>query len=105
VLSTGERIPLDADVVLGRDPRPVDGSSGVPRLVELPFPDVSRLHAVVRIARRIATIEDLGSVNGTTVTSPHGRPERIASGVPVALDVGTTVRVGDLVSFTIQEAA
>ena len=55
----GGRVALDeGEYVVGRDPD-VD--------ILLDSPGVSRRHAVIRIAARSATVEDLGSKNGTFI--------------------------------------
>jgi DNA-binding winged helix-turn-helix (wHTH) protein len=58
VWKAGEAILTEGDNVLGRDP-------GLP--LQLPAPGVSRRHLVVRVRDGVATIEDLGSKNGTYV--------------------------------------
>jgi DNA-binding winged helix-turn-helix (wHTH) protein len=68
----------DGEHVLGRDPDLevfIDG------------PDVSRRHALIRIARNEATIEDLGSKNGTFVA------ERLIES-PTRIVNGTVIRLG-----------
>jgi pSer/pThr/pTyr-binding forkhead associated (FHA) protein len=77
---TGRVVPVAPGATIGRD--------GCDVLV--PDPEVSRMHAVLRVLDGRALIEDLGSTNGTWVN------ERRASG-PVALDAGDVVRVGNTV--------
>jgi pSer/pThr/pTyr-binding forkhead associated (FHA) protein len=77
---TGRVVVVAAGATIGRD--------GCDVLV--PDPEVSRMHAVLRVLDGRALIEDLGSTNGTWVN------ERRASG-PVPLDVGDVVRVGNTV--------
>ena len=73
------RATLDeGEHVLGRDPN-VE--------IYLDAAKASRRHAVIKIAAARATIEDLGSKNGTVV-----RGDRIAT--PVALERGDTIQVG-----------
>ena len=72
------------------------GEHGIGRAVEarvrVDDPDVSRLHAVLRVATDasgVTTVHDLGSTNGTTVDGvPVGRDGR-------ALLPGQVLRVGD----------
>lgn len=107
VFATGERVLVDRTIVLGRNPSPVDADADAdrPRLVKLPQPGVSRRHAAIRVDRWTATIEDLGSVNGTVVRSP-GRPAAdLRPGQPVELVGGAVVDLGGDVSFVIEEAA
>lgn len=77
-----------APVVLGR----VTGSG----TITLDHPTVSRRHAIVRVERTGAVIEDLGSTNGTIVAGrPIDRPTPIQPGQPVTVgDVVLSVEVG-----------
>lgn len=76
------RIALgDGDNLLGRDP---DAA------VWIEAPGVSRQHAVIRVALPAATIEDLGSKNGTFV-----RGTRVTS--PARLTDGDEIRLGSVV--------
>jgi DNA-binding winged helix-turn-helix (wHTH) protein len=79
---SNQRITLDeGDHVLGRDP---DAD------VYLDSPSVSRRHAIIRIAEGEATLEDLGSRNGTFVG------KRRADGV-ITLNDGDAIRLGSVV--------
>jgi DNA-binding winged helix-turn-helix (wHTH) protein len=71
----------EGEYVLGRDP---DAD------VYLDSPSVSRRHAVIRITGRDATVEDLGSRNGTFVGQ-----RRIAK--TSVLENGDTIRLGSVV--------
>ena len=80
VWETGQ-VPLEeGDHLLGRD-RDV--------IVWLDSPTVSRHHARIRVAGRTATIEDLGSKNGTYL-----RGERLTG--PSVLDDGDELRLGSV---------
>ncbi|MGH6962390.1 MAG: FHA domain-containing protein, partial [Dongiaceae bacterium] len=46
-------------------------------LVRIPSPRVSRRHAVIRMVEACATIEDLGSKNGTLVSGERIRGSRL----------------------------
>ena len=77
----GRRIPLQpGENILGRDIQ--DG-------ISIDSPSVSRRHARISVTPANATIDDLGSKNGTCV-----RGERIAT--PVLLHDGDEVRVGSV---------
>lgn len=77
-----QRLALhEGEWVLGRDP---DAD------VYLDSPSVSRRHALIRIAGREATVEDLGSRNGTFVG-----PRRIDR--TSALENGDAIRLGSVV--------
>lgn len=108
VFATGERVVLDRPVVVGRNPRPVDDvepDAPRPRLITVSHPAISRRHAVIHLDRWAASIDDLGSANGTTVALP-GRPAvPVRPGHPVELVPGAAVDLGGEVSFTVEEAA
>lgn len=108
VFDTGERVVVDRSLLLGRNPRPVDDAEEASRacLVRLPHPGVSRRHAVIRPDRWAASIEDLGSANGTTVSSSAGSPPTaLRPGHPVELTIGDVVDLGGGASFVVEEAA
>jgi DNA-binding winged helix-turn-helix (wHTH) protein len=86
MLSTRRIALADGENVIGRDPHAV---------VWLDMPGVSRQHARILIENAEATVEDLGSKNGTYV-----RGERIASSA--RLSDGDAIRVGPvLLTFRI----
>ena len=106
VFSNGQRTMVDADIVVGRHPRRLGGDNDrSSRLVRLDHPGVSRQHAHIRFGRRNATVEDLGSVNGTTLALPGRAPAPLRSGRPVRLAVGSEVELAGQVSFTVEETA
>ena len=81
VVCNDEEIPLhDGENVIGRDPLAA---------VRLDFPSVSRRHARIVVAGASASLEDLGSKNGTFL-----RSERVAT--PVALADLDDVRIGSV---------
>jgi DNA-binding winged helix-turn-helix (wHTH) protein len=82
LIMDGRRIPLQpGETILGRDAH--DG-------IAIESPSVSRRHARISVTTGHATIDDLGSKNGTYV---HG--ERIATAV--RLNDGDELRVGSVV--------
>jgi two-component system, cell cycle response regulator len=76
----GLRLPLERELVLGRDPGCV---------VPLRSPDVSRRHARVLPAAGGHVVEDLGSTNGTFVNGEEVERRELRSGDRI--DVGGTV--------------
>jgi len=79
----GTTFPLaDGDNLIGRDPHCA---------VWLDVPGISRRHAKIHIdhARRLVTLDDLGSTNGTFV-----RRSRVSS--PVALENDDVVKIGSV---------
>jgi pSer/pThr/pTyr-binding forkhead associated (FHA) protein len=75
--AAGRSVPVLGDVVIGREAR------------EFPLndPELSRTHAVIRLAGEALEIQDLGSLNGTWVNGT-----RITSVVP--LHPGDIIRIG-----------
>lgn len=82
VMCEGRQIRLtDGENIIGREPEAA---------VWLDFFAVSRRHARITVAGNRATVEDLGSKNGT-----HVRGERISG--PVDLVDGDEIRIGSVV--------
>jgi FHA domain len=105
VFSTGERVMVDRPMVLGRNPKPSADLTATTRLVRLASPGVSRRHASILVDRWHATIDDLGSSNGTRITYPGGAPSPLVPGSPADLVIGAVVDLGGDVSFVVEEVA
>lgn len=75
---TGRSFSLSAQSVIGRDPTAA---------VHLTDDEVSRRHAIITLGEGRATIEDLGSVNGTHTQDGPVEGE-------VAVHAGDRIRVG-----------
>ena len=75
-LPTGEVVPLDRGVVLGRKPAPAEGSTDWPHLVHLPKDHsfVSRRHLQIELDGWDVVARDLDSRGGTTIAPPGPRP-------------------------------
>ena len=105
----GQRyVPLDRDVLLGRDPRPTaDQLAQRPHVLRLPSPgkDISRNHLEVRLLGWRVVAIDLGSVNGTTVRPPEGPAERLPPGGTRLIEPGAEVTLAGVVSFIYEAAA
>jgi len=81
ILHAGKRTPLDpGETVIGRDP-----GAGV----FIDDPSVSRRHAKIVVTEEDATLEDLGSKNGTHLA------DRKVEG-QAALEDGARIRVGTI---------
>jgi hypothetical protein len=105
VFSTGDRVLVDGPMLLGRNPERDEGDAIGARLVRLPGPGISRMHAAIAIDQWQAVVDDLGSLNGTLIEFP-GRSDRIVEpGSPVPLCVGARVHLGDDVYFEVEAAA
>ena len=80
-LPTGEVVPLDRGVVLGRKPAPLEDSTDWPHLVHLPSDHtfVSRMHLHIELDGWNVLARDLDSRGGTMLTMP-GRASRTHAG-------------------------
>lgn len=103
--SDGRRIVLDRPVLIGRNPDVVRDDERDARLVRIADPAVSRRHALVRLDRWAATVDDLGSTNGTTLSLPGGPSTRVAPGSPEGLTTGAIIDLGGAVSFVVEAGA
>lgn len=92
-LPTGEVVPLDRGVVLGRKPAPVDGSTDWPHLVHLPSDHsfVSRQHLQIELDGWDVVARDLDSRGGTTIAAPGRDPQRMRPGDAYVLEAGTVL--------------
>jgi uncharacterized RDD family membrane protein YckC len=93
---TGERVVVDALVLIGRRPEPRSGEEGA-RLVSLPSSDmsVSKTHAQVVVAPDGAlVVTDRGSTNGS-VLRRQGVVKPLTAGRPATLLDGDVVTLGD----------
>lgn len=106
-LSTGEHIPLDRGVLLGRAPT-TDNESRPdrPHVLRLggASDDVSRNHAEITLEDWTVLVTDLGSTNGTVITAPGRLPERLRANVPQAIEPGTVVSLADEITFRFEVA-
>ncbi len=99
LVSDTRQIPLvEGENLVGREP---------PAAVWIDSPSVSRRHARILIAGGEATLEDLGSKNGTFVRDERlGSPMRLADGAQIRFgSVTMTFRVWSAVGSTQTEVA
>ncbi len=97
-LPDGTELRLDTACRLGRHPRPARVAEvPPPRLFEMASPTsaVSGTHLDIRQVGDSVVVTDLGSTNGTVVTLPRRRPQRLASGQSLAVLPGTRLDIGD----------
>lgn len=96
VFDTGQRVPVDGLVLVGRRPEPRPGEQVLQR-VGLPSADMSlsKTHAQVQVAADGAlVVMDRGSTNGSVLVR-RGVTRDLPGGRPVTLVDGDTVRFGD----------
>jgi hypothetical protein len=103
-LSTGDAIPLDRDVLMGRNPRTDLAGEDRPHMVKVPSGDgeISRTHLTVSLDGWHALVTDLGSTNGTLVELPGRAPQRLRPNEPMPMPAGTLVTLADNIYFTFE---
>lgn len=96
-LPTGEVIPLDRGVVLGRRPQPLGEQGQWPYLVTLgpEFTYVSRLHLQLTLSGWDLVARDLGSRGGTSMRPPGGAAERLDPQQPRIVVPGSTLDLAE----------
>ena len=97
-LPTGEVVPLDRGVVLGRKPAPVEGSTDWPHLVHLPpaHSFVSRMHLHIELDGWDVLARDLDSRGGTTLAQPGQEPLRMSPGEAYVLEPGAVLDLAEV---------
>lgn len=96
-LPTGEVVPLDRGVVLGRRPQAPPTAADWPHLVVVPAQHtfVSRTHLHLWPAGWQVLALDLGSRGGTVRQHADGRTEPLLPGVPQPLEPGDCLALAD----------
>lgn len=105
ILSTGEEVPLDQDIIIGRRPRSTPTAGRAPaRLAIVPSPGkkISRSHCELRIDDWDVRLHDLGSQNGTLLMRPGQAPVRLDGSVAILLTPGDVVELGENISFRME---
>ncbi len=97
-LPTGEVVPLDRGVVLGRRPAPVPGAGDWPHLVHLSSEHtyVSRMHVQIELDGWLVIARDLNSRGGTTWKVPGQAPERMVADESYILEPGHALDLADV---------
>lgn len=106
-LPTGEVVPLDRGVILGRKPAPTEGSTDWPHLVHLPSSHsfVSRRHLQIELDGWDVVARDLDSRGGTTITPPGREPQRMRPGDAYVLEPGTTLDLAEVYAVRFETGA
>lgn len=106
-LPTGEVVPLDRGVVLGRKPAPAEGSTDWPHLVHLPADHsfVSRRHLSIELDGWDVVARDLDSRGGTTIAPPGREPQRMRPGDAYVLDPGTVLDMAHVYAVRFETGA
>jgi hypothetical protein len=106
-LPTGEVVPLDRGVVLGRRPRAVPGGEPYPHLVHLPSEStyLSRMHLQIELDGWLVLARDLGSQGGTRLHVPGREPERLRAHEAYVLEHGHMLDLADVYPVTFEVVA
>lgn len=96
-LPTGEVVPLDRGVVVGRQPHPLDDDAPWPHLVTLPgeYTYISRMHLHLTLSGWDLVVRDLGSRGGTTLRPPGGSAETLHPQRPRLVPPGSTLDLAE----------
>lgn len=106
-LPTGEVVPLDRGVVLGRRPAPAEGSTDWPHLVHLPADHsfVSRRHLQIELDGWDVVARDLDSRGGTTISFPGRAAQRMRPHDAYILEPGTVLDMAQVYAVRFETGA
>ena len=94
LLDTGQSIPVDRTIVLGRAPSPVSPGD-VPIPVDDQTRSLSRTHVRISPTASGISIVDMNSANGTRARTPNGRTHTLAPGQPLELPLNSQLLLGE----------
>ena len=96
VFDDGGRVPMETAVIIGRDPAVSLASAGAMALrLEDPTMSVSKTHLAIGVTSGNVWVEDLGSVNGTSIVTVGGFETDVSAGQRLPVAVGSTVKFGE----------
>jgi hypothetical protein len=104
-VSTGQVLPLDRTVVIGRRPRSTRVSgTDLPHLVAVDSPeqDISRSHVELRVEGESIVATDLRTTNGTTLLRAGADPVRLHPGEGTIVVPGDVLDLGDGITVAIE---
>ena len=94
LLDTGQSIPVDRTIVLGRAPSPVSPGD-VPIPVDDHTRSLSRTHVRITPTASGISIVDMNSANGTRARTPNGRTHTLVPGQPLELPLNSQLLLGE----------
>lgn len=101
ILSTGEKVSLDRDVVLGRAPQTTRHDAATkPHQVKLGDPGISRNHVLISLNGWDVMARDLGSSNGTEIVLPGGEPQKLRPEEDYLVEPGSNIVLAEEVTLT-----
>ncbi|ANF30411.1 hypothetical protein A0130_00780 [Leifsonia xyli] len=107
LLSDGRREPLTVPIVVGRAPSvsAVPSLSGArPVTLTSAEDDISRSHVAVAVEGDSVVVTDLHSRNGTVIVLPGASPQKLRSGEPTTVVLGTLIDLGSGATLTVEAA-
>lgn len=95
-LPDGSVLPLDAGLIVGRDPQPQDGYGVTERAILHDVErSVSKTHAILGISDGAIWVLDLNSTNGTVLLADDGTETLCTPEVATPIPADTDVRFGE----------
>ena len=94
LLDTGQSIPVDRTIVLGRAPSPVSPGD-VPIPVDDQTRSLSRTHVRITPTASGFSIVEMNSANGTRARSRNGRSHTLVPGQPLELPLNSQLLLGE----------
>lgn len=95
VFDDGTKYDLVDSLIVGRAPRAVGELEGMAVFaIEDEGRSVSKSHLVLRVREGIVSVEDLGSTNGTRITTRNGTEKVLQPGVPARALPGALIHFG-----------
>ena len=107
LLSDGRREPLTVPIVVGRAPNvsAVPSIRGArPVTLTSAEDDISRSHVAVSVEGDSVVVTDLHSRNGTLIVLPGASPQKLRSGEPTTVVLGTLIDLGSGATLTVEAA-
>ena len=107
-IPSGQAIPLDRPVLVGRRPTPEDVAQlkdEEPTLVTLPSPErlVSRNHVLIELDEWSVLARNLSAGNGTMLMRDGAAPQKLPSADSVVLRTGDILDLGDDQSLVLED--
>jgi len=94
LLDTGQSIPINRTIVLGRAPSQLSAAD-TPIAIDDQTRSLSRTHVRIMPSATGITIEDLNSANGTRARTPGGRTHTLVPGRPIDLPINSQLLLGE----------
>lgn len=98
VVPSGDRIPVDNGIAIGRSPQAAPGSDQ--QTITISFSgEISRQHAEITVAGWNVYVRDLNTTNGTSVTSPDRVTVNLRAGENYLIEPGSEIDLADVVTL------